>query len=88
MPNGRPGDNPFTDIVSHHSEVYGPEIDDKIRKIASLAISPVLRHLDALVSNWPKDKESPGYNPMPLNPKGLSETLDTLLRVVEVIRTD
>jgi hypothetical protein len=87
MPNGKPGDNPYTDLVSYHRELFGPEIDDKIRKIHSLAISPVQRHPDALVSNWPTEKGSP-MHPKPLNPKGLSEALDTLLRVVEVMRTD
>jgi hypothetical protein len=87
MPNGRPGDNPYTDLVSYHRELFGREIDDKIRKIHSLAISPVQTHLYALVWNWPKEQGS-SWNPMPLNPQGLSETLDTLLRVVEVMRTD
>ena len=82
MPNGRPGDNPYTDLVFHRWELFGPEIDDKIRKIHSLAISPVERHLYALVISWPTEKGKP------LNPKGLSETLDTLLRVVELMRTD
>ena len=36
MPNGKPGDHPLTDLLLHRLEVYGPETDDLIRKIARL----------------------------------------------------
>ena len=36
MPNGKPGDHPLTDLFVHELEVYGPEADDLIRKIAGL----------------------------------------------------
>jgi hypothetical protein len=35
--NGKPGDHPLNDILDHHLEVYGPEADDLIRKIAQLS---------------------------------------------------
>lgn len=34
MPNGKPDDHPLTDILVHKLNVYGPEADDLIRKIA------------------------------------------------------
>jgi hypothetical protein len=34
MPNEKPGDHPLTDILVHKLNVYGPEADDLIRKIA------------------------------------------------------
>ena len=37
MPNGKPGDHPLTDILNYGQTVYGPEIDDLVRKIASFA---------------------------------------------------
>lgn len=36
MPNGKPGDHPFTDIVVHKIETYSPEIDGLIRGRDSL----------------------------------------------------
>jgi hypothetical protein len=35
--NGKPGDHPLNDILDHHLEVYGPEADDLIRKMAQNA---------------------------------------------------
>jgi hypothetical protein len=37
MPNGKPGDNPFTDIVIHGRSVYSKTADDLIRRIARIA---------------------------------------------------
>jgi hypothetical protein len=37
MPNGNPGDHPYTDIVIHGMEVFGDEIDDLVREIDRLA---------------------------------------------------
>ena len=36
MPNGRPGDNPISDITIHGKEIYGPEIDDLVREIREI----------------------------------------------------
>lgn len=33
MPNGKPGDHPYTDIVIHGDSIFGPEIDGLIRDI-------------------------------------------------------
>jgi hypothetical protein len=41
--NGKPGDHPLTDLLGYKLEVYGPEADVLIRKIADLC-SP--RELD------------------------------------------
>jgi hypothetical protein len=35
MPNGKPGDSPYTDIVIHDRDIYSPEIDDLIRELDS-----------------------------------------------------
>ena len=31
MPNGRPGDHPYFDVVNHGSKIFGDEIDSMIR---------------------------------------------------------
>jgi hypothetical protein len=36
MPNGKPGDHPLSDILSHGLPTYGPEIDGLIREIDAL----------------------------------------------------
>lgn len=35
MPNGKPGDHPYTDVVVHGRTVFGPPIDDLIRQVAA-----------------------------------------------------
>ena len=35
MANGKPGDNPITDVVLWNFEVFGPETDALIREIAA-----------------------------------------------------
>ena len=34
MPNGKPGDHPYTDVVLHGMTVFGPVIDGLIRRVA------------------------------------------------------
>ncbi len=36
MVNGRAGDHPLTDILDHGVEVFSPEVDDLIRRLAKL----------------------------------------------------
>ncbi|MGK0186181.1 MAG: hypothetical protein ACI9R3_001964 [Verrucomicrobiales bacterium] len=36
MPNGKPGDHPITDILTHRHDVYGAEIDGCIRSLSRL----------------------------------------------------
>jgi hypothetical protein len=36
MPNGKPGDHPLSDILTHGLPTYGPEIDGLIREIDAL----------------------------------------------------
>ena len=40
MPNGRPGDNPITDLLSHDRHPFPPDIEEMLRKLA--AIDPIL----------------------------------------------
>jgi hypothetical protein len=37
MPNGKPGDHPYTDIVVHKRDVYSQRAADLVREIASLS---------------------------------------------------
>ncbi len=34
MPNGKPGDHPYTDIVTHGLEVFTEEVDALVRELA------------------------------------------------------
>ena len=36
MPNGKPGDHPYTDIVIHGRDIYSPRAAALIREIATL----------------------------------------------------
>jgi hypothetical protein len=37
MPNGKPGDHPYTDIVVHGRDVYSQRVSALVREIARLA---------------------------------------------------
>ncbi len=45
MPNGKPGDNPYTDIVVHGRDVYSPSIATLVREISGLASDTETRDL-------------------------------------------
>ena len=36
MPNGKPGDHPYTDIVLHGCRVYSERVDALVREVAAL----------------------------------------------------
>lgn len=53
MPNGKPGDHPFTDIVVHGRDVYSPKAAGLVREIARLAGDKERRALaDLLYSDF------------------------------------
>ena len=81
MPNGKPGDHPLTDIVVHNIEVFGSEIDDKVRRIHAASPPAVRGHLDALLYWWPTQNPNDANSPI-LNSKGMSYVLDALLEYV------
>ncbi|MDP3768223.1 MAG: hypothetical protein Q8S13_09420 [Dehalococcoidia bacterium] len=49
MPNGKPGDHPYTDIVIHQLLVYSPSADALVREIATLADERTRRELADLL---------------------------------------
>lgn len=71
MPNGRPGDNPYTDIVLHGYDVYGEGIDDKVRQIHENAGAEALEH----ISFWEY-----GWNPPPDEMQELKEEVERVWR--------
>jgi hypothetical protein len=49
MPNGKPGDHPYTDIVIHGHDVYSPRAADLVREIARLGDEKTRRELSDLL---------------------------------------
>lgn len=49
MPNGKPGDHPFTDIVIHGLDVYSSQVAKLVREIAKLASDQERRKLSDLL---------------------------------------
>lgn len=45
MPNGKPGDHPYTDIVLHGRRAYSATADALVREIATLADERTRREL-------------------------------------------
>lgn len=74
MPNGKPGDHPFTDIILHNwSSEFGEEISNFVRLLASkpnfaLVRDEVAHVLEQFSPNWGNEK----------NLKRRSEALDCL----------
>ena len=53
MPNGKPGDHPWTDIIIHQRRVYSPTADQLIREIAEIATDAEQRALaDRLLGEY------------------------------------
>jgi S-adenosylmethionine hydrolase len=49
MPNGKPGDHPFTDIVIHGRDVYSPRAANLVREIVKLCDDKGRRELADLL---------------------------------------
>lgn len=53
MPNGKPGDHPYTDIVTYGRDVYSTRAADLVREIAKLSDDKARRKLaDLLYSEY------------------------------------
>jgi hypothetical protein len=53
MPNGKPGDHPYTDIITHGLRVYSARVDDLVREITRLGDERTIRHLaDELLAKY------------------------------------
>ncbi len=53
MANGRPGDHPFQDVVHYKLNVFGAEVDDKIRLLNSKGTPGLRVFLSDIVWYWP-----------------------------------
>ncbi len=57
MPNGKPGDHPYTDIVLHRTDVYGREIDELVREIDRTGPEVLKTQVsDLLPMPWPAER--------------------------------
>jgi hypothetical protein len=59
MPNGKPGDHPYTDIVVHGLRVYSATADALVREIATLADEDTRRQLAARLFQRYNEHERP-----------------------------
>ena len=50
MPNGKPGDNPLSDMMIHGAHRFPPDIEEMLRKIDSLGRG---ERKFPLGDNWP-----------------------------------
>jgi len=80
MPNGKPGDHPFTDIIVHRHTVFGGEIDDKVRGVDAIATTTFKDLLATFLIMWPCEKG------VPIAPRSLSTILDAMLQYAEIQR--
>ena len=80
MPNGKPRDNPFTDIIVWRHTVFGDEIDDKVRSVDAIATTTFKDLLATFLITWPCEKG------VPIAPRSLSKILDAMLQYAEIQR--
>ena len=74
MPNGRPGDHPFTDIVNHSIRVFTPEIHRLVRELAATGATD--RVADLLWQQetwWARQRGEKLPNEVELNARLLNE---------------
>lgn len=76
MPNGKPGDHPYTDIVVHKQDIYSKRVSDLIREIASLSDESGRTSLAGLL--WREYDESGGADVAQME-RVLTEMRDNLL---------
>ena len=61
MPNGKPGDHPYTDVVIHGTSIFGSPIDDLIRRMAQTGGCP--EHIGRLLlTHEPRFGEKTGLD--------------------------
>jgi len=56
MPNGRPGDNPFTDILDHELDQYTERTEKLVKQIIELDGKDEIRNL-LWEYHWPKSDD-------------------------------
>lgn len=76
MPNGKPGDHPYTDIVIHGRDVYSGKAAKLVREIAKLASDSDCRKLADLLYSEYNEYSKPDVEKLE---HVLTEMRDTLL---------
>ena len=61
MPNGKPGDHPYADIVVHRNDMGEPEIAGRVRALHDIG-GPRIRHLISDLVVFMLPTESTGMN--------------------------
>ena len=77
MPNGKPGDHPFTDIVNHGLDVYSSQVAKLVREIAKLASDQERRNLSDLLYQEYNEYSNPDIEELE---RVLTDLHDKLLR--------
>jgi hypothetical protein len=79
MPNGKPGDHPFTDLLFHGKHPFPPDLEATLLEIDALGRRP---------GRWPLGENWP-YSPREFDweqGRGLAEGRELLTRLVEMLR--
>ncbi len=77
MPNGKPGDHPFTDIVNHGLDVYSSQVAKLVREIVKLASEQERRKLSDLLYQEYNEYSNPDVEELE---RVLTDLRDKLLR--------
>jgi hypothetical protein len=81
VPNGKPGDHPFTDIVHHGRPIYSATADALVREIAKLADDKTRRHLEDLLMSKYNEYRNPNVPELERFLTGLRDRLLSDARV-------
>ena len=77
MPNGKPGDHPYTDIVGHGRDVYSARAANLVREIAKLSDENTRRKLADMLWSEYNEFDRPDVNKLEMV---LTEMRDRALR--------
>ena len=77
MPNGKPGDHPYTDIIVHGTDLYSQTVAQLVREISGLADEKTRRDLSDLLITEYNEYSNPDVDELE---RVLTELRDKLLK--------
>ena len=84
MPNGKPGDHPYTDIIGHRMDLGEPEIAEKVRTLDRIGSGKTRRLVSDLIAfMFP----NPGSGMQDYRKAALLEHLDTIEKLINVAKS-
>lgn len=76
MPNGRPGDNPYTDILQWDAELYTEEVREHVRAVADYEDVGAIHRVSSLLWNTPTEARPEEVRELERRLRSVHEAID------------